>query len=85
MKEPSDKPNDSSKSLFGWLFIIVAVMVASIFYPYPGGEMDFKTFVSFWLREIIVLGFFLVVFVWVGLSKFKKRSVGKSNEEHKAP
>ena len=85
MKESPEKRESDTKSIFGWIVIILAVMIASIFYPYPGKEMDIAGFIKLWLREIIFLVFFLIVFVLAGLYIFKKRKLGNNNEEQKAP
>ena len=80
MKESPEKRESDTKSIFGWIVIILAVMIASIFYPHPGKEMDIAGFIKLWLREIIFLVFFLIVFVLAGLYIFKKRKLGNNNE-----
>ena len=80
MKESPETRQGDTKSIFVWLVVILAVMIASIFYPYPGREMDIAGFIKLWLREIIFLVFFLLVFALAGRYIFKKRKLGNNNE-----
>lgn len=49
--------------LFGALGILVALMYYSYIYPYPDGmPPDVWSFTFFWLREILILAFVVVVF-----------------------
>lgn len=50
-------------------FVLVALMVASYFYPYPSGKRpDFLSMLMFWGREalIVVAAFALVVVLSIG-------------------
>ncbi len=49
------------------LVVLLAVMVGSIYYPYPNGKhLDFWGFVALWAREVLILG--LLAFVGVFLA-----------------
>ena len=81
MEDKPEKGQRSAQAAIGWLVVLVALMVASVFVETPQGSIGLKSFVLYWLREILVLGLILVIFVWAGLSKLKKRNNGKNSEE----
>lgn len=67
-------------SLLAALIVLISLMVASYFYPYPSGKRpDFLSLLMFWGREVLIVITALVVLVAVAISaifKAKERRGG---------
>ncbi|OYY94194.1 MAG: hypothetical protein B7Y41_07665 [Hydrogenophilales bacterium 28-61-23] len=47
---------------------MIAVMTVSVFYPFPSGnKLGVWDFIQLWFREIIIVGFILIVLVGIGV------------------
>ncbi|MBL0124125.1 MAG: hypothetical protein IPP88_15835 [Betaproteobacteria bacterium] len=57
------------------LFALVLLMVWSVHFTGPSGQsLDFKGFILFWLRELIILAFALIALFVAGVGWLKRRS-----------
>jgi hypothetical protein len=49
------------------IVVLLACMVASIYYPYPNGQsIGIKSFVMLWFRELFILGAILIAIILAG-------------------
>jgi hypothetical protein len=47
---------------------MIAVMTASVFYPFPSGnKLGVWGFIQLWFREMIIVGFTFIVLVGIGV------------------
>jgi len=76
--------NRSCGNATGYFLAVIALvglMVASLFYTGPSGQsLDVIGFIQLWLREIIILGFLVGLFVVFGVGRLRKASKGSSRE-----
>ena len=69
----------SRSALWLLVFAMVAFMIASVFYPLPGGgTIGFWGFVQLWLRELILLGILLFALI---LGLFAKSDEPKNDHK----
>lgn len=90
MSLQSPSPQEEKSSLHeglivcGALIIMVALMVASYFYPYPSGERpDFLSLLMLWGREAVIVALalvFLVVLAVAAIIKAIRRSIGARSD-----
>lgn len=75
-----DQPKDGPELAFMVAAIAVMVlgMLAFYFYSYQSGRHpDLLSFVAFWLREILILGFVFVALVGLALSRLCRTIQGE--------
>ena len=83
----ASRRNDSSPSgaliqLGLGVAVLVALMVAYVYYPYPSGKRpDVLSFVAFWFREILILGIAVLVLVIAGSTWLTKRRRKQEGED----
>lgn len=65
------KPTDNAegKLVLGFLAIVAMIvgMVATIYYPWPGGKFGVGDFIEFWFRELILVGALVGALIFVAL------------------
>ncbi len=78
----------ASRSGFGFivaLVVLLAIMVGSIYYPYPSGKnLDFWGFVALWARELIAVGLLVVTVVALAITWLFRRIKGKREDNENA-
>jgi len=84
--EVSATPDRSIALLAFALVIMLILMVASIYYPYPNGKpLGFWGFVALWLREVLIVGFFLFALVAILWIRVWKRIGNRTEQNKNAP
>jgi len=67
---------DSDNSATGWILLFVVFMIISaafyFTYPFAGGEATIGGFIIIWLRELILLGVIIVLFIFWLINRRKK-------------
>lgn len=84
MTDPASSNEKPDKADLGFgfvaaLLIMLAIMVGSIYYPYPSGKhLDFWGFVALWAREILIVGLCLLVVIALAITRLFRLIRGKA-------
>jgi hypothetical protein len=84
MTDPASSNEKQNKADLGFgfvvaLLIMLAIMVGSIYYPYPNGKhLDLWGFVALWAREIIIVGLSLLVVIALAIAWLFRLIRGKA-------
>jgi hypothetical protein len=78
----SNVKQDNAGLGFGFvvaLLVMLAIMIGSIYYPYPSGKhLDFWGFVALWAREIIIVGLSLLAAITLAVAWLVRLIRGKA-------
>lgn len=90
MAAPTSPHSEQNGSSHGLSFVValvamLAIMIGSIYYPYPNGKHpDFWAFVALWGREILIVGLSLFVVIAMAVAWLVRLIRGKTKGERNA-
>lgn len=79
----SEAKNGGLAGILALVALLVIIMIASIYYPFPSGKtMTFSGFVQLWFREIILVSLITVALLIAVIRRLRPFSTrdGKQND-----